>query len=117
MDASARGCETCGASVAPSLMVFHREWHAAENGQGRRFWKTVRNPSLDQHVRVIAALEAVPKVSARPAFVTKLRAQLVADAAASILSIPLNGAQVRRRSGATSRRLGRRRLDEPVRRR
>lgn len=79
-------------SLAPRLMAFHREWHATEDGRGRQFWRTVRDPSLDQLVRVIAVLEAVPKVSARPEFVADLRARLMADATATVLSIPLNTA-------------------------
>lgn len=64
-------------------MAFHREWHASQEGRGRHFWETVREPSLDQLARVIAALEAVRPVSARPEFVADLRARLMAAITAS----------------------------------
>lgn len=68
-------------------MAFHREWHAAREGRGRQFWETGPDPSLDQLARVIAALEALPPVSARPEFVSGLRARLLAEATANKATI------------------------------
>ena len=64
-------------------MAFHREWHAMQEGRGRQFWETVPDPSLDHLARVIAVLEAVRPISARPEFVADLRARLMADATAN----------------------------------
>jgi hypothetical protein len=64
-------------------MAFHREWHANQQGRGKQFWETVPDPSREQLDRVIAVLEAVPPISARPEFVADLRARLMADAAAN----------------------------------
>ena len=41
------------------------------------------DPSLDQLIGVVAALEAVRPVSARPEFVADLRARLMADTTAN----------------------------------
>lgn len=71
-------CDTCGAMVPTSLMGFHVEWHAANDGHGTRFFEEAaeEQPSLEQLLSVIAALRAVPKVSARPEFVATLRERL-----------------------------------------
>jgi len=69
--------------VAPKLVAFHREWHATQEGRGRQYWETVPDPSLGQLARVVAALEAVRPVAARPEFVADLRARLMADAIAN----------------------------------
>lgn len=101
---SPRVCETCGAVVAPTLRAFHREWHATQAGRGRQYWETVPDPSLDHLARVIAALKAMPPVSARPDFVADLRARLIADATAKPLD-PLCGDRHRGPGGVPSRRL------------
>lgn len=67
--------------VAPRLLAFHREWHATQEGRGRQFWETVGHPSPEL-ARVVAVLEAVQPVSARPEFVAHLRARLMAYATA-----------------------------------
>jgi len=77
MDAWSGGCETCGASVAPRLKAFHREWHATEDA-----------------------------VSARPEFVADLRSRLMATATANDFSTPPTGDRCRRASDTDSRRLG-----------
>lgn len=71
-------CEACGAMVPKSLMTFHLEWHAANDGHGTQFFEESADeqPSLDQRLSVIAALNAVPKISARPEFVADLRERL-----------------------------------------
>ena len=71
-------CETCGAMVPTSLMTFHVEWHATNEGHGTRFFEEApeEQPSLEQLLSVIAALRAVPKISARPEFVATLRERL-----------------------------------------
>lgn len=81
-------------------MAFHREWHATQEGRGRQFWETVRDPSLDQLARVVAVLEAVRPVSARPEFVADLRARLMEEATANKSLDPLSG------RGRVERRLG-----------
>jgi hypothetical protein len=99
-----RGCETCGAAVAPTLRAFHREWHATQAGHGRQYWEPLPDPSLDHLTRVIAALKALRPVSARPEFVADLRARLIADATANRLD-PLYGDRRRGPGGVPSRRL------------
>jgi hypothetical protein len=84
-------------------MAFHREWHATQEERGRHFWETVRDPSLDQLACVVAALEAVRPVSARPKFVADLRARLMAEATANKGLDPPGGPCP---SGVPSRRLG-----------
>ena len=71
-------CDICGALVPTSLMTFHSEWHATNDGHGTQFFKAAADepPSLAQLLSVIAALNAVPKVSARPEFVAHLRERL-----------------------------------------
>jgi hypothetical protein len=71
-------CDTCGAMVPAALMAFHVEWHATTDGHGTRFFEESpeEQPSLAQLLNVIAALRAVPKVSARPEFVATLRERL-----------------------------------------
>lgn len=64
-------------------MAFHREWHATQQGRGKQFWETVPDPSPYHLNRVIAALEAVRPISARPEFVADLRARLIAHATAN----------------------------------
>lgn len=73
-------CEQCGAPVARALMGFHRDWHATQMGGGREFLETTSAPSVDQMLKLVAALKALPPVVARPEYVADLRARLVAEA-------------------------------------
>jgi hypothetical protein len=84
--------------VPAALMAFHVEWHAASDGHGTRFFEesTDEQPSLDQLLNVIAALRAVPQVSARPEFVATLRERLT--------ELPHRGSSTRRGSPKLSRR-------------
>src|SRR5688500_16286514 len=90
-------------------MAFHCEWHATQQGRGRQYWEAAPEPSLDQLARVIAALEAVQPVSARPEFVADLRARLLRSHREHSLD-PLSGPGP---SEAPSRRLGPERLAPP----
>ncbi|RHW22812.1 hypothetical protein D0Z08_31075 [Nocardioides immobilis] len=64
-----------------ALMVFHRDWHEAQEGRGTRFFEEAAEElSLERLLRVVAALTVVPKISARPAFVAGLRERLIAEA-------------------------------------
>lgn len=70
----------CGTTVIRSLMRIHLDWHASEDGPGEHFRESASEPSLDQVVRVIAALKALPPISARAEFVAKLRRRVLAAA-------------------------------------
>lgn len=66
-------------------MAFHLDWHAASDGLGTRFFgEADEAPTLGQLLRVIAALNAAPSVSARPEFVADLRERLLAEALAQL---------------------------------
>lgn len=69
-------CDVCGAPVSAPLMVFHRDWHASQDGRGRQFWEAPVDPPVQQMLELVAALQALPRVRARPAFVAGLRARL-----------------------------------------
>lgn len=70
-------------------MHFHREWHASSEGRGKRFFNDEitgdRDLDFQQIVQMIAALQSVPSVEARPEFVQELRARLVAEVEAAAL--------------------------------
>lgn len=73
-------CERCGAVVARALMRFHRDWHTTQGERGRQFWEAPSEPSLNQLMRLVAVLTALPPVAARPDFVAELRVRLMAEA-------------------------------------
>lgn len=62
-------------------MELHVDWHRAQEGGGTRFFELAADePSLDQLVRIVAALKAMSIDPACPEFVAELRARLVAEA-------------------------------------
>jgi hypothetical protein len=62
-------------------MHFHALWHESQAGRTTGFF---REPDVDPEVarilQVVAALRALPPVTARPEFVRELRARLVNEA-------------------------------------
>lgn len=63
------------------MMELHLDWHRAQDGGGTRFFELAADePSLEQLLRVVAALKAVSVDPASPEFVAGLRARLVAEA-------------------------------------
>lgn len=77
---SGSSCGLCGAVVRRELITLHSEWHETAEGGGTHdvVGKASGDPSLDRMLRVVAALNSLPEVSARAKFVTDLRARLLA---------------------------------------
>lgn len=64
-----------------TLMRLHLDWHGAQEGGGTRFFELAADePSLEQLVRVVAALKALSVNPPSAEFVAELRARLVAEA-------------------------------------
>jgi hypothetical protein len=87
-------CDIWGGIVSQVLMGFHRDWHDAQAGRGTRFFAEATDtdePSLEQVLTVIAALRAVPMVSARPEFVADLRERLVTEGPSDPQAVPDRG--------------------------
>ncbi|GAB3769872.1 hypothetical protein GCM10027600_25260 [Nocardioides ginsengisegetis] len=61
-------------------MRFHRVWHETQADGSTRFFDQDVNPDIAQVLEAVAALRAVPPVSARAEFVEDLRARLMAEA-------------------------------------
>lgn len=60
-------------------MRFHRLWHESQKGPRAQFFDQDVDPNIAQVLEVVAALRAVPPVSASAEFVKDLRARLMAE--------------------------------------
>ena len=63
-----------------TLTHFHKLWHESQTGRPTQFFgKRDLDPELAQLLHVVAALRAVPSVTARTEFVKDLRERLMAE--------------------------------------
>lgn len=73
-------CDLCSATVPRNLTHFHQLWHESQSGQSTPFFgDQVADPEVTRLLQMVAALRAVPPVTARTEFVKDLRARLVAE--------------------------------------
>lgn len=83
-------CGLCRAQVPRDLMHFHALWHESQAGRSTRFFcEPDVDPEVARILQVVAALRALPPVTARPEFVRELRERLV-DEARTRVSRPLS---------------------------
>lgn len=72
------GCDLCQTMVPRTLTHFHKLWHESQAGRSTRFFD---GRDVDLHVtqmlQVVAALRALPPVTARAEFVKDLRERLM----------------------------------------
>lgn len=73
-------CDLCGATVPRNLTHFHQLWHENQIGQPTPFFGDQdTDPEVTRLLQMVAALRAVPPVTARTKFVMDLRARLLAE--------------------------------------
>lgn len=73
-------CDLCQAMVPRNLTHFHRLWHENQTGRSKQFFCDQDvDPEVAQMLQVVAALCAVPLVTARTEFVKDLRERLMTD--------------------------------------
>lgn len=73
-------CDLCQAVVPRNLTHFHRLWHKSQMGRSTPFFGDQDvGPEVAQVLRVVAALRAMPPVTAAPEFVRDLRERLMAE--------------------------------------
>lgn len=70
-------CDLCQAMVPRNLTHFHKLWHESRAGRLTQFFGDQDvDPEVAQMLQVVAALRAVPLVTARTEFVKDLRERL-----------------------------------------
>ena len=73
-------CDLCQAMVPRNLTHFHKLWHESRAGRLTQFFGDQDvDPEVAQMLQVVAALRAVPLVTARTEFVKDLRGRLMTD--------------------------------------
>jgi hypothetical protein len=75
-------CHICGAVVPAALVGFHQAWHDDQVRPAPRLFEGPETIHLDRLFVVVAALNAMPPVDARPEFIAGLRERLMTMAGA-----------------------------------